>query len=228
MSRGASSLTPASRARVLAAWRLYASGNRDLGEDVAHVHVDSARAQEEIERDLTIGAAHCHQSDNLELARRVPVAAPVDAFAELRGFCASTTGQRARVELARPSQFQHGRRPNTPGLRLLEVSSGEEPSSACTAGRAPPPDREAQPAPRAPPIAPNPSTGTRSRRRRQTRNASATTSSAASAGACLRREDREAARGRRNLLHGSSHGKKLGRPRTSTPSSSRASSSPVK
>jgi hypothetical protein len=148
MSGGASSLTPASRARVLAAWRLYASGNRDLGEDVAHVHVDSARAQEEIERDLTIGAAHCHQSDNLELAsretavlelaRRVPVAAPVDAFAELHELCASTTGQRARVEHAPTrSPSQH------PRLRLLELSSGKEPSSACAAGRAPPPDREA-------------------------------------------------------------------------------------
>ena len=82
-----------------------------LGEDVAHVHVHGARAQEEIHRDFPIRPADGYESDDLELASGKPAVleltgcvsavALIDAFPELCEFRLSAARERPRAELAR-------------------------------------------------------------------------------------------------------------------------------
>ena len=75
------------------------------------MHVNRARAEEEIQGDLPVRTADGYEPDDLELAsgkpavleltRRGPAVALIDAFAELRELRAGTTREWPRAELAR-------------------------------------------------------------------------------------------------------------------------------
>src|SRR5207253_7453209 len=52
--------------------RLAAGAAVELGQDVAHVHLDGPGAEEELARDLPVRAAHGDEAHDLELAPRQP------------------------------------------------------------------------------------------------------------------------------------------------------------
>src|SRR5215207_697172 len=60
-----------------AARGLHARAAVELAQDVPHVHVDRARAEEQVLRDLPVGAARGHELDDLTLAPRQPAAVGV-------------------------------------------------------------------------------------------------------------------------------------------------------
>ena len=79
----------------------------ELGEDVAHVHVDRARAEEELGGDLAVGAALGDQPHDLELAPRERAPSPSAAARPSR--CSADSPSSSIAAAARPAS---GRAPS--------------------------------------------------------------------------------------------------------------------